>query len=165
MDMLYLWPSITILVVVLLLIKNKKSLNKNKIIEICLLSVLLIMVGLGSIWAFMGHAFMSAQMAAYIGWPAGNPFQLEVAFTNLAFGILGLLCWKIRDNFWTATIIGITVFYWGAAYIHAMEIINKSNYAPGNSGIPVYVDILIPLILIVLLIAYKKTMDKSGETT
>jgi len=45
-----------------------------------------------------------------------------------------------------------------------MEIINKSNYAPGNSGIPIYVDIIIPLILIVLLIAYKKTMVKSGET-
>jgi len=61
------------------MVKNRESLNKNKIIEIWLLSLLVIMVGLGSIWAFMGHAFMSAQMAAYIGWPAGNPFQLEVA--------------------------------------------------------------------------------------
>ncbi|HSO25885.1 MAG TPA: DUF6790 family protein, partial [Methanobacteriaceae archaeon] len=61
MDMLYIWPSITILVAVLLMVKNRESLNKNKIIEIWLLSLLVIMVGLGSIWAFMGHAFMSAQ--------------------------------------------------------------------------------------------------------
>lgn len=156
--MLYIWLSITVLMAVLLMVKNKDILNKNKIIEIWLLSLLVIMVGLGSIWAFLGHTFEAAQIAAYIGWPSGSPFQFEVGCTNLAFGVLGILCWKFRDNFWTATIIGLATFYWGAAYGHIMDIINNGNYAPGNAGAPLYLDILIPIILIVLLIAYKMTL-------
>ncbi len=160
MNMLYIWPTITAIMVALLLVLNKKSLNKNKILEIVLLSFLVVMVGLGSIWTFLGHTFMAAQVAAFIGWPAGSPFQFEVGVTNLSFGILGLLCLKFRDNFWTATIIGITIFYWGAAYGHIQDMIYAGNYAPGNAGIVLYIDIIIPIILIVLLIAYKKTQIK-----
>jgi len=40
-----------------------------------------------------------ARIAAYISWPAGNPFQLEVAVANLSYGILELLCLKFRDDF------------------------------------------------------------------
>ncbi|MBE2899220.1 hypothetical protein DNK57_00005 [Methanothermobacter thermautotrophicus] len=72
-------------------------------------------VGLGSLWAFLGHAFMLDIIATYIGWPTGSPFQLEVAFANLSFGVLGLLSWKFRGEFWMATIIGFSVFYLGAA--------------------------------------------------
>ncbi|MCQ8904725.1 MAG: hypothetical protein NQU45_03285 [Methanothermobacter sp.] len=54
-------------------------------------------------------------IATYIEWPTGSPFQLEVAFANLSFGVLGLLSWKFRGEFWMATIIGFSVFYLGAA--------------------------------------------------
>lgn len=158
--MLYIWPTITAVVVILLLLKNKKSLNTNKIIEIFLLPILVVMVGIGSVWTFLGHTFMAAQVAASIGWPAGNPFQFEVACANLTFGVLGILCWKFRDNFWTATVIGYAVFMWGAAYGHIMDMINFQNYAPGNAGAPLYIDIIMPIILIILLAAYKLTMDK-----
>ncbi len=163
MNLSYMWPILTILLALVLLIKNKDDLNKNKVIEIWLVSILVIMVGLGSIWAFLGHTFMADQIAAYIGWPAGNPFQFEVACTNLAFGVLGVLCWKIRDNFWTATIIGYTIFFWGAAYGHIVDMINQANYAPGNVGAPLYMDIILPLILIGLLIAYKKTLTFEAD--
>ncbi|MCK9151278.1 DUF6790 family protein [Methanobacterium alcaliphilum] len=159
--MLYIWPTITALLVILLLVKNKKSLNTNKIIEIFLLSFLVVMVGIGSIWTFLGHTFMAAQIAAYIGWPAGSPFQFEVACANLSFGVLGILSWKFRDNFWTATIIGYTVFFWGAAYGHIMDMINFQNYAPGNVGAPLYMDIIMPIILIILLVAYKLSENKA----
>ncbi|MEW6011653.1 MAG: hypothetical protein CIT03_05150 [Methanobacterium sp.] len=160
MDFLFLWPGLTLMVIILMLIRNRNNLNTHKVFEILLIPALVLLVGFGSIWAFIGHFFLSAQIAASIGWPAGSPFQLEVAFANLAFGILGILCWKFRDNFWTATIIGVTTFYWGATYVHIMDIINTGNFAPGNAGIALYIDIIIPLALIILLIGYKKTIPQ-----
>lgn len=160
MDFSYIWIILTIVVALILIYANKKPKNRNTIIEAVLSAILLVMVGLSSIWAFLGHAFMSDQIAAYIGWPAGNPFQLEVAVANLSYGILGVLCLKFRDNFWMATIISFTIFYWGAAYIHLMEITQKGNLAPGNAGMPLYYDIIIPIILIALFIAYKMTLTR-----
>jgi len=133
----------------------KRSLTTKKLCEIFLLSLLVITVGFGSIWAFIGHAFLSNQIAAYIGWSAGSPFQLEVAFANLAFGVLGILCFWIRGNFWTASIIGFSIFTLGAAYGHILNMFSTRNYAPGNAGAVLILDILIPILLIALLLAYK----------
>nr|WP_148651029.1 DUF6790 family protein [Pseudodesulfovibrio indicus] len=57
-----------------------------------------VQVGLGAIWAFLGHYFKSDEVAAYIGWPPGNPFQKEIAFTNLALGLCGVLSFLLRNT-------------------------------------------------------------------
>jgi len=159
MEMVYIFLAVTLVGAVLHLFLSKTPKTKNRIFEVFLLWFLVIMVGIGSIWAFIGHVFMSNMTAALIGWPAGNPFQLEVGVANLSFGILGLLCWKFRDNFWTASIIAVSVFYLGAAYIHIVNIMQSGNMAPGNAGFALYIDILIPIILFALLIAHKMTTN------
>jgi hypothetical protein len=161
MDMIYIFILITLIGAVLHLFLSKAPKTKNRVFEVFLLWFLLIIVGIGSIWAFIGHVFMSNTIAAMIGWPAGNPFQLEVGIANLSYGILGILCWKFRDNFQTATVIAISVFYFGAAYVHIVNIMQTGNMAPGNAGYALYIDILIPIILICLLIAYN--MTKNGK--
>ena len=113
-------------------------------------------VGLSGVWAFMGHAFFADETAEMIGWPTGNPFQFEIAVTNLSYGILGLLCLHYHGKFWWATVIGYTVFLWGAAYGHINEIVVNNNHEPGNAGFVLYADIITPLLLIGLLIAYGK---------
>lgn len=158
MDFVVILTTLTILIALSVLIINKiknKPLNSLIIIKTFLLSFLVISVGFGSIWAFIGHAFLSAQVAASIGWAAGSPFQLEVAFANLAIGVLGILCYFFRDNFWTATVIVSSVFLFGAAYVHLINILNFSNYSVGNAGSIFFMDIIGPVILIVLLILYK----------
>jgi hypothetical protein len=134
---------------------TSRALNSKRTVEIFLISFLVISVGFGSIWAFIGHFFLSAQVAANIGWASGSPFQSEVAFANLSIGVLGVLCYWIRDNFWTATVIFSSIFLLGDAYGHIINMIQYSNYAPGNAGSVLYMDIIGPVILIVLLIAYK----------
>jgi len=124
------------------------------IVETLLVNFLVINVGISGLYAFMGHAFSSKKVAEYIGWPSGNPFQFEVAITNLSFGILGVLCIWFRDNFWIATVIGFSVFALGAAYVHIRDIIKNKNHSPGNAGPPLYSDILKPTFLAGLLIAY-----------
>lgn len=85
-----------------------------------------------------------------------SPFQLEVAFANLSLAFLGILCWKFRDEFWIATVISLSVFYLGATYGHIMDIILKGNHAPGNAGGPLYLDIILPILLIFLLVYHRK---------
>ena len=158
MDFVYVFLFLTILVAILILLYSKmtnKDLNKIRIVEIFLLSFLVISVGIGGIWAFIGHAFLPAQVAANIGWPV-SPFQLEVAFANLAIGVLGILCYWIRDNFWTATVISSSIFLLGDAYGHIVNLILFANNTPGNSGSVLYMDIFGPIILIALLIIYKR---------
>ena len=84
-------------------------------VEAFLLAFLVVVVGIQGIWAFLGHYFRSDEIAAFIGWPADNPFQKEVAFGNLAFGVLGVLFFWFRGRFWISTAIGISVFMLGAA--------------------------------------------------
>jgi hypothetical protein len=157
MDMVYIFLMVTLIGAFLHLFLSKTPKTKNRIFEVFLLWFLVIIVGIGSIWAFMGHIFMSNMVAAAIGWPAGSPFQLEVGIANLSYGILGLLCWKFRDNFWTATVIALSTFYLGDAYVHVVNMMQTGNMAPGNAGYALYMDILIPIVLICLLIAYKIT--------
>ena len=85
-----------------------------------------------------------------------SPFQLEVAFANLSLAFLGILCWKFRDEFWIATVISLSVFYLGATYGHIMDIILKGNHASGNAGGPLYLDIILPILLIFLLVYHRK---------
>ena len=103
-------------------------------------------------WAFIGHTLFAEQVAESIGWPAGNPFQTEVAVANLAVGTLGILCYWIRGNFWTAAVIATAIWLLGAATIHLKEIVVAGNYNPGNGGLIFILDILSLLLLIVLLI-------------
>jgi hypothetical protein len=167
MDLPYIFLFMTVFVAILAVLISKftnKPLNNERIVEIFLLTFLVLSVGIGSIWAFIGHAFISSQVAANIGWAPGSPFQLEVAFANLSIGVLGVLCYWIRGNFWTATVISSSIFLLGAAYGHIINMLQFANYAPGNAGAVFYMDIIGPIILIVLLIVYK-VMGKDNNSS
>ena len=129
--------------------------GQTGIIETFLMYFLVVRVGLGGLWGFSGHFFYADQVAEHIGWPAGNPFQKEIAFTNLAFGTLGVLCLWWRGNFWVATVIGVSIFLLGAAFVHLQDISKSQNFNPGNAGAVLVSDILNPLILCLLVIAHR----------
>jgi hypothetical protein len=154
--------SLTVVGITCSLVHHRKNLSSKRVVDICLLYLLLVHVGLTGLWAFFGHAFLSDQVAASIGWAAGSPFQLEIAMTNLAFGILGVLCMIFKDGFWLATGIGYSVFLFGAAFVHIREMVVAGNYAINNAGPTLYIgDIAIPLLICVLL-AVKWRMKPSG---
>jgi len=123
-----------------------------------------ISVGLGGLMAFLGHTMRADDVARSIGWPTGNPFQFEVAAANLAFGVLGLLCVRFRDGFWTATIVGYGVFLEGAAYVHIREIVAAGNWSINNAGPVLFADVLFPILLGTLL-AVAKCGHGCGRTS
>ena len=112
---------------------DKSSRSRERKIETFLLYLFGIGVAGGGIGGFFGHFFISDSVAESIGWPTGNPFQLEVGFANLAIGILGIIAMGRRDGFREATVIAVTVFGVGATIVHVSDIIQTGNLAPGNT--------------------------------
>jgi len=88
------------------------------------------------IGGFIAHFFFPDPVAEAVGWPTGSPFQLEIAFANLAVGLLGLVSTGRRDGVREATVIAATTFGVGASIVHFMDIIAAGNLAPGNSISP-----------------------------
>jgi hypothetical protein len=112
---------------------DKSSRNRERKLEIFLLYLFGVGVAGSGIGGFFGHFFISDSVAESIGWPTGNPFQLEVGFANLAVGILGIFAMDRRDGFREATVIAVTVLGVGATIVHARDIIETGNLAPGNT--------------------------------
>jgi hypothetical protein len=137
--------------------------TKGRVAEIFLLWFLVITVGIGSIFFFIAHTVFADTTAASIGWPAGNPFQSEVAVANLTIATLGILCYWMRGNFWVATVIAFSVQWLGAAVVHIRDIVVAANYAPNNAGLTLYLDILMPVILIGLMVYYQRVMGEEHE--
>ena len=129
---------------------NRQNMDFRRAAAIILTWVLAIEIGLGGIWAFIGHTLFADQVAQSIGWPAGNPFQQEVALANLAFGVLGLLSIKMDGSFRLATILSYSIFMVGAGIGHLYQLLVFHNTAMNNAGIILYADFLLPVVLVLL---------------
>src|SRR5688572_28003526 len=88
---------------------DKSARSRERRLEIFLLYLFGVGVAGSGISGFFGHFFISDLVAESIGWPKGNPFQLEVAFANLTVGILGIVAMGRRDGFREATVVAVTV--------------------------------------------------------
>ena len=104
---------------------------------------------------FVMHIFWADQLAESIGWPAGNPFQMEVAFANLAIGVLGALCFFRRDV-WLSYLIASTIFAGGAGITHIVDMVQNGNFAPNNAGPILYADFLVPAARILLYVFWMR---------
>jgi hypothetical protein len=122
-------------------------------------------VGVASILTFVGDAFFADRMATSLGWPTGNPFQSLVAVANLSVGVLGILCYWLRGQFWVATVIAFSLWWLGAGVVHIRDMVVSANYAPNNSGVTVYMDILVPVVLVALLTRYSRVSRHQHERT
>ena len=112
---------------------DRSSRPRERRLELFLLYLFGVGVAGSGIGGFYGHVFISDPVAESIGWPTGNPFQLEVGMANLAVGILGIVAMGRRDGFREATVIAATVLGVGATLVHAMDVIESGNLAPGNT--------------------------------
>ena len=136
------------------LILSRKSGSSRKI-EIILMHAIGIS-GFMGMANFVGHVFFSDTIAAGIGWPASNPFQIEVGGANLGIGLIGYLGFWRRD-FWLPYIIARTCFMWTAGAVHIMDIVENSNFSAGNAGPILFWDFLWPILLMILYIVHIRT--------
>ena len=124
--------------------------------EIVFRWIVLFSLGFTCIYTFIMHAFFPNQAAAVVGW-AASPFQFEVAMADLALGVLGVLSFKASYGFRSATVLASLFCLWGDAIGHIQQMIINHNFMPGNAGSWFWLDIFIPLILLICLSKLKRT--------
>jgi hypothetical protein len=111
-------------------------------------------IGLQGIFAFVGHTLKADESADKIGWPRGNPFQTEVAFANLAFGVRGaLICVWPGADYLVALLLGSTIFVYGAVYTHLREYVLRKNDGTLDTGTLIYLSGALPVVWWSLLLA------------
>jgi hypothetical protein len=118
-------------------------------------------VGLCLIYNFVMHVFFAEMAAKFIGWQ-NRPFQYEVGFASLGFGVVGLLAFRGSYGLRTAAVVGPACFLLGAAGGHVCQMFHARNFAPGNAGIVFWTDLLIPF-LGFLFLQFSKA-DRKVET-
>ena len=107
-------------------------------------------IAISYLYNFVAHVFFGEAVARFIGW-ADSPFQREVGFASLGFAVVGFLAFRGSFDMRAAAVIGPACFLLGAAGGHIWEILGSGNRAPGNAGVILYTDILLPLIGFALL--------------
>lgn len=102
-----------------------------------------------------GHLIYADEVAKSIGWPLHSGFQMELAFAAIGIGIVGFAGFWNR-SLWLPFIVAKTSLMWGAGVTHMIHIIQDKNFSPSNTGIVLYWDFLLPIILIGLYIFYRR---------
>ena len=104
-----------------------------------LLMLLIFSYGVGALWNFVGHFFMTETVANSIGWDKSQ-FQIELAGYHLAFSLISLLSiWNRNPGYWGAVVHGMAIFLFSAAGIHIYEMIEYQNYNYGNASFPILI--------------------------
>ncbi len=129
--------------------------NWHVVVELLLMYSIGVAGFRGIFGGFIMHFLFADHVATSIGWAPGSPFQTEVAFANLAVGVLGA-CGFWRRDFWLPYLIVSSILAWGAGFTHLREIIHAANYAPNNAGPILYADFLMPIARITLYFLYRR---------
>ncbi len=124
--------------------------------------ILLLPIGVAGLWAGVYHVFFPEIAASHIGWQP-SPFQFEVGMADLAIGITACVAFWSDLNFKAATVSVASIFLLGDAVGHVREMMVAGNFAPGNAGVPFYMDIICPLLAISLVITVKRSRGAFQE--
>jgi hypothetical protein len=132
------------------LLRKPKPLTTPVVVEALFSYFLLFSIGFSLLYNFVIHSFFGEMAAAFIGFP-NSPFQAEVGFASLGFAVVGFLAFRRSFDLRLAAVTGPSLFLLCAGFGHVYQIITTHNFAPGNSGIILYMDFLVPVIGFVLL--------------
>ena len=102
-------------------------------------------IGISYLYNGVFHIFFGELAARFIGW-ANSPFQVEVGTASLGFGLVGLIAAFRGPELRFAAILGPSVFLWGAAAGHIVQMVTAHNFSPGNAGIIFWTDVTLPIL-------------------
>lgn len=143
------------------LIPKPKPLTRPVVIEALFSYYMLVTVGINNLVNFVYHVFFGDLAAEFIGW-SQSPFQAEVGFASLGIGIAGVIAFRASLPFRAATLIPPVTFSLGAAGGHIYQMITAKNFSPGNVGLVLPADIVIPVVgLILLWLSYAHPINKT----
>ncbi|MBV9208835.1 MAG: hypothetical protein JO037_26280 [Actinobacteria bacterium] len=118
--------------------------------------VLGIAAGAGGLFAAAGHLLRSDDTARDLGWPVGTPWQREVGFADLSFGVISLIAAFSRVRaVWLVVVVAMAVFMLGAAaghLLHHRRLRARGEDASSLGTASILGDVALPLTLIVLFV-------------
>ena len=137
------------------LLNKPKPLRINTVAEALFSYYLLFAIGISNVVNFVFHVFFGWTAPIFIGWE-DSPFQAEVGFASLGVGIAGIIAFRASLPFRFATLIPPTAFSLGAAEGHIYQMITAHNFSPGNVGLVLPSNFLIPAVgFLFLWLSYK----------
>lgn len=131
-----------------------KPLSRSQIAESLLSYYCLIPIGICMLYNFVMHVFFAEMAAKFIGWQ-DSPFQYEVGFASLGFGLVGILAYRGSFGLRLAAVVGPACFLLGAAGGHIYQMVHSRNFSPGNAGAVFWTDLLVPLLGFLFLYLYR----------
>jgi len=114
--------------------------------------ILLLPIGVTGLWAAAFHLLAPSVAAHLIGWET-SPFQFEVGMADLAIGTTAFASFWCSLPFKAAAVWAASIFLLGDAVGHVHQMLAARNFAPGNAGVPFFMDIICPALSIMLLVA------------
>ncbi len=113
--------------------------------------ILLLPVGIASLWSAYLYVFHPESVAILLGWNA-SPFQFDVGIAYLGLSALGILgFWQDRPFKLAASIMAF-IFFWGSSIGLFHEVYYMGNdLATGSTALILYARLLIPSALWVAL--------------
>jgi hypothetical protein len=106
------------------------------------------MVGVAGLGAGISHLLFARGTARSIGWQP-SPFQWEVGWADVGFGVAGLMAASHGPDFWLAVIVVSGVFRIGCGIGHIREVVTARNFAINNTAILV-LNFAVPVFLYLL---------------
>ena len=126
------------------LLNTPKPLRIDTIAEAFFSYYLLFAIGISNVVNFIFHVFFGWTAPIFIGWE-DSPFQAEVGFASLGIGIAGIIAFRASLPFRVATLIPPWTFSLGAGVGHIYQMIAAHNFSPGNVGLVLPSNFLIPV--------------------
>jgi len=119
-------------------------------------------VGIRGLIAFFSNWYspIAREIARAYGWPLENSFQTDLAATEGAFGILGILSLWFKGDFWFATLLGMCLCMFfselGSLSRVSKRMRKEKNYALSTSlHLGMRIDLFISLLMISVLVMWK----------
>jgi hypothetical protein len=132
------------------LLRAPKPLTMPVVVEALFSYFVLFSIGFSLFYNFVLHSFFGEMTAGFIGWK-NSPFQAEVGFASLGYAVVGFLAFRRSFDLRVAAVTGPALFLFCAGVAHVRQIVLAHNFAPGNAGVILYMDFLLPVIGFVLL--------------
>lgn len=117
--------------------------------------MLLLSVGVESLWGGLFHVFAPTIAAASIGWQ-DSPFQFEIGVADIAIGLVAIAAFWRSFPFKAAVVAYIVLFYIGVAIGHLSQAVEAGNYAANNFGLLLLLTVAKIVILPLLLARVRK---------
>jgi len=140
-------------------ISTSSEVRPAAITEMLIKYALFFNVGCLFIVGAAGQFLYAPEIAACLGW-GSSPFQYELAFSELALGLLGLLAPIFHREFWLATISAAVIWLFGASAVHLYYLIELGDQAILNASFVVIWNIVIACWLVGLYVALSKPLLK-----